>query len=75
MKRIGLALLALLLLLPLAAFADDYTLPEKKQGKEPYLCDGDDRTYVTITRPAYMSAGFPRRKSTAWNIWTKAARF
>ena len=49
-----LAAILALLLLPAAALAEEYAVPEAKKGREAFLHDGNEKTYLT----AYSPEGF-----------------
>ncbi len=62
MKRVRwIVLLLMLLLLPIGAFAEAYTVPEAKASREAALHDGDERTFLTASSPD----GFTLRELSA----------
>lgn len=70
MKRIAWLLLAALLLLPSAAFAEEYTLPASKEGKESFLTDRDDRTFLSIgSRDAVTLGGLDSSVENVLITW------
>ncbi len=74
---IRLLLLLLCLLLPAGAFAETYTVPETKQGKESFLSDGNEKTYLTIAANRSVTlAGLPEGTQGVLVTWfTRPAQF